>query len=139
MRTPFNADFLCDYLSEGPDDGMAGACRHLGVSTVAIYAWIRADAEFAERMEGARRDGLEAIMERTRLVARGVKGYSSGDPKRDKLIIDQDNKLASKWHPKRYGDKLEVEQTNRNANLDIPADMNVEDAARMYHDWIKQG
>ncbi len=36
---------------------------------------------------------------------------SSGDVQRDKLIIDTDLKLLSKWDNKRYGDKTQVEHS----------------------------
>lgn len=62
------------------------------------------------RMEAARADGADAIAHRLRATARGYSadkgGESSGDVRRDKLIVETDLKLLSKWHPKQYGERV---------------------------------
>jgi hypothetical protein len=50
--------------------------------------------------------GFDHIAVTMRDTARGL-GDSSGDVARDKLIVDTDFKLLSKWSPKKYGDKLQ--------------------------------
>lgn len=57
----------------------------------------------------------EILAERVRLVAMGEDGYSSGDLARDRLIIDTDMKLLSKWTPK-YADRI---TSDVNVNMQI--------------------
>lgn len=54
----------------------------------------------------AREIGYDAIANRARETARG-KGDSTKDVQRDKLIIETDLKLLSKWS-KRYNDRITV-------------------------------
>lgn len=122
-------------IAEGTD--MVEACEVLGLGASGrrqVYRRIARDAGFAEFMEAARVAGYEAIASRTRKVSRGVVGYSTGDWKRDQLVCKQDNWLLEKWHPKGYGQKLEVESTSRVANVAISDDPN--EAARQYSDLV---
>lgn len=75
-----------------------------------VHDWRKDDDEFSQRFARAREDGYDSIAFGMRDTARG-KGESTKDVQRDKLIIETDLKLLSKWDPKRYGDKLEVEAT----------------------------
>jgi hypothetical protein len=67
------------------------------------------DAEVSRVIARAREDGAQAIAFRARQTARGKKaedgGDSTGDVQRDKLIIETDLKLLSKWD-KRYADRV---------------------------------
>lgn len=74
-----------------------------------VCDWRHTFPEFETAYQRARDLGHDALAERTRRTARGLGpdqgGDSTGDVARDKLIIDQENKLLSKWSP-RYADKL---------------------------------
>lgn len=100
---------IVSRLSNG--EPMAVICRDDGFPTDrTVRNWILADEAFASAIAGARESGHDAIASRTRLTARGKTseegGDSTGDVQRDKLIIDTDLKLLSKWNPRRYGDKV---------------------------------
>lgn len=99
-------DEICERISQGMS--LAAICREGGMpSCQTVHRWREADVGFAARYARAREDGFEAIAHRLREIARG-RGESSGDLPRDKLIIDTDLKLLSKWAPRSYGDKIDV-------------------------------
>ena len=103
------ANTICERLSEG--EPMASICRDKampGVTTV--WEWTKSDETFSESIARARDAGFDAIATRARETARG-RGDSTDDVPRDKLIIETDLKLLSKWDPRRYGDKTTTEQT----------------------------
>ena len=53
------------------------------------------------------------------LVARGIEGHSTGDVQRDKLLIETDFKLLSKFNPKRWGDSTQLRHADADgAKLD---------------------
>lgn len=84
-----------------------------------VNVWRKRFPDFEEACLHARDDGFDAIAWRTRATARGKGpeegGDSTGDVQRDKLIIEQDNKLLSKWDVRRYGDRLQTE--NRTVSM----------------------
>lgn len=102
-------DEIVRRLSEG--EPLAAICRDEGMPSVrAVSDWRKAHPEFGERFQLARDDGHDAIAARMRATARGdgpdKGGDSKGDVQRDKLIIDTDFKLLSKWDPRRYGERM---------------------------------
>ena len=130
-----NDEMLADMISDGMD--LVEACEVLGLGASGrrqVHRRIQRDPLFAEFMEAARTAGYEVIASRTRKVTRGVEGFSTGDWKRDQLICKQDNWLLEKWHPKAYGQKLEVESVSKVANVAISDDPN--EAARQYSELV---
>lgn len=115
------ADDLFVWLSQGKT--LLAFCREPGrPSNVTIYNYIRSDPAIAERMEFGRQLGYEAIAEETLSIAdtpvEGSRTKQSEDgvevTREDmlghrKLQIETRLKLLAKWHPKKYGDKQEVE------------------------------
>lgn len=100
---------ICEQLSRGIP--LLEVCRAPGMpDATAVYAWAKRDEALAQRIACAREVGAEAIVERLRKTARGLKpdqgGESTGDVQRDKLIVDTDMRLLAKWFPQRYGDKV---------------------------------
>lgn len=127
------AQMLADYVSGGMP--LAEAMRTLGVGKTITYERIKNSARFAEMMELARDLGADQIACDIRHTARGAEGYSSGDVKRDKLIVETDLKLLAKWHPKKYGEKLEIEQ--KTASIAIPVGDDPIAAQRAYEELMK--
>lgn len=74
-----------------------------------VYEWAKKSPNLASAIARARDCGFDAIAENLREVAREGNG-STGDVQRDKLIIETDLKLLSKWNPKKYGDRQIVDQ-----------------------------
>lgn len=103
------ADEFIERLSAGEPKEAICRDEHMPSSRT-ITNWRSAHPVFGERFLQARDDGHDAIANRMRETARGRTaesgGDSTGDVQRDKLIIDTDFKLLSKWDPRRYGDSM---------------------------------
>ena len=124
---------ICDYVAGGMT--MVDACRTLGIPLRTNYSRLQANPKFRDMMEDARTNGYDVIAADVRRVARGEDGFSTGDSKRDRLVVETDLKLLSKWHPTRYGDKLQVEQ--KSATIAIPPSDDPIEAARAYEQFMK--
>lgn len=112
--TAGTADAICKRLSKG--EPLTQICRDEGMPAKrTVSDWRKAHKDFDEAFLEARDEGFDAIAARLRCTARGKisddGGDSTGDVQRDKLIIDTDLKLLSKWDPRRYGDKQTLEHT----------------------------
>jgi hypothetical protein len=108
-RTPEIIARIIAGLSDG--EPLTVICRQPGFPHPdKVREWQRADEKLSADIAGARIEGFNAIARRLRETARG-RGESTKDVARDKLIIDTDLKLLSKWDPKRYGDKIDVNAT----------------------------
>lgn len=142
------AQMIADYVSSGMT--MTAACATLGVVPRTIYDRIKASPRFAEMMEQARMDGYDAIADQVVQIAddtdndyeEGVDRF--GNPKlflnkehiqRSKLRAEVRMKLLAKWHPKKYGEKLEIEQ--KTATVAIPVGDDPIAAQRAYEDLMK--
>lgn len=113
---------ICRRISEG--ETLRAICRDEGMpSWRTVYDWIDEFPEFAARIERAREAGAEAIAQETFDIADDARndwmekfdqnGQSQGyvlngeHVQRSKLRIETRLKLLAKWHPKRYGEKIE--------------------------------
>jgi hypothetical protein len=103
--TPELLEEICDRLAKG--EPLAAICRddHMP-SDRTVRNWM-GRGDVSSDIARAREVGFDAIAARLRETARG-RGDSAQDVQRDKLIIETDLKLLSKWDPKRYGDKLAI-------------------------------
>lgn len=95
-------------------------------ATSAVREWRSTDAELYGNIACARELGFDAIAERTQEIARGTSVESTGDVQRDKLIIETDLKLLAKWDPKRYGDRIQVDATVKDARAMTDAEIDAE-------------
>lgn len=94
-------------------------CREKGMPTFyTVYDWMERDSEFDQRIARAREIGWESIAQECidiahderhdyALTKRGIV-FRETHVQRAKLQIETRLKLLSKWFPKRYGEKLEV-------------------------------
>ncbi len=115
------ADRIIVWISEG--NTLREFCRQEGTpSWRAVYEWIEKDPVFAARFARAREMGQDAIAEDTLHIidteAEVVTGESGGGARRDgahvswlKNRVEQRMKLLAKWNPKKYGDKVGVENS----------------------------
>lgn len=142
------AQLIADYVSSGMT--LTGACATMGVPVRTIYNRINASERFAALMEQARLDGYDAIADQVVKIADDTDNdYEEGtdrfgNPKlflnkehiqRSRLRADVRLKLLAKWHPKKYGDKLEIEQ--KSATVAIPVGDDPIAAQRAYEDLMK--
>lgn len=117
------ADEICRRLGEG--ETLRNICRdeHMPARRT-VYDWIDQFPEFAKQLEVARQIGADAIAEDCLRIADTTefgkvttkKGKStevkSGDMlEHRKLKIWTRLQLLAKWHPKKYGDKQQVEHS----------------------------
>lgn len=131
---------LCDYVAGKMP--LIRACDTLGVDRRAVYEAIEKDAEFRTAMEEARAIGYDAIAEEALEIADNATLDGDGKPnkewmQRSKLRVETRLKLLAKWHPKRYGEKLEVQSTN--TNVQIPVGNDPIEAAQAYEKYMRGG
>ncbi len=115
--TPELGQRILDLLADGVP--LSVICRMDGMPHRSkVHEWrAKYPDEFGAQYFEARDDGFDMIASRLPKIARGQaedldgSTLSSGDVQRDKLIIDTDLKLLSKWDNKRYGDKTQVEHS----------------------------
>lgn len=110
-------------LSTG--ETLRSICRdeHMPNYTI-VYGWMDADADIAQRIARARELGADAIAESILEIADdarndymesqddqgGVAYKLNGEHiQRSKLRAEMRLKLLAKWQPKKYGDKLELD------------------------------
>ncbi len=108
------ADEICAALEQGIN--LEEICRreHMPAAST-VHSWTAGNVasvppSFAIAIARAREVGYDAIAANCRDTARG-RGDSMQDVQRDKLIIETDLKLLAKWSPKKYGDRVAVDQT----------------------------
>jgi hypothetical protein len=113
------ADKIVARVSDG--EPLKTMCREPGMpSWRTVYDWIRDRPEFAAAMERARELGADAIAAECLEIADTpltgeeitIRGKSKEIRKGDmlghrKLQIETRLKLLAKWHPKKYGEKVE--------------------------------
>lgn len=132
------AQMLADYVSGGMP--MAQACRTLDLNLSTTYDRMTKSAAFAEMMNKARDAGYDMIAVDCLQIADHV--ADDGDQKpnkewiaRSKLRVETRLKLLAKWHPKKYGEKLEIEQ--KSASVAIPVGNDPIAAQRAYEALLK--
>lgn len=107
---PKTIELIATQLEEGIP--LAEICRQEGMpNTATVWKWEEEDESLKQRIARARKIGFDAIAANTRKIARGEEGFSSGDVQRDKMMIDTDLKLLSKWDSGRYGERVTQEHT----------------------------
>ena len=136
---------IADYVSTGMT--LIDACKTLGVSDRTVYDRIKANPKFCDMMERAREVGFDRMANecleiadddsedivQTRFGPKLNKEFVA----RSKLKIETRLKLLSKWHPKKYGEKLQIE--SKTATVSIPASDDPVAAQRAYEDLLKGG
>lgn len=127
------AEMLADYVAGGMT--LIDAVNTMGLAMRTTHRRIAENPEFAAMMNDARRIGADTIANNVRKVTRGEEGHSSGDVKRDRLIAETDLKLLAKWHPKEYGEKLEIE--SKTASVAVPVGDDPLAAVRAYETLLK--
>lgn len=116
--TPEIITEIAQRLAEG--EPLAEICRSQGMPNPStVWRWAQNDAVIAQVIAGAREDGEERITADIRKVARGIKGYTTGDVQRDKLVVDTDLKLLAKWNPKKYGERSETRLTSEEGGFHV--------------------
>lgn len=118
--TPQTADAIIEWIAEGKP--LREFCRQDGTpGWRTVYDWLEREPEFSARFARARDMGADAIAEEALEIAdtpvEGVRretGGKDGDKEvyedmlgHRKLQVETRLKLLAKWHPKKYGDKID--------------------------------
>lgn len=111
---------ICAALAEGTPASIVHRKHPEFPRRETVWLWRQHNPEVERRITQAREDGWDMIAWRCRAVAAGDESAgSSGDVKRDKLIVETDLKLLAKWDPKRYGDRVQVDGTMKHEATDM--------------------
>lgn len=124
---------------------LKSACGVVGIGYSTVFFKIGANPKFKERMEEARSAGYEILAEECLEIAdetafdttETARGMSANKEwmQRSKLRVETRLKLLAKWHPKKYGEKLEIEQ--KTATVAIPTSNDPIEAQRQYEALMK--
>lgn len=96
---------LLDRTSEG--EPLTKVCSDKRMpSRASVYSWLESDKEFAGRFHAARARGIHALAEECLEIA-DVKAVDAVEVADKRLRIDTRLRLAGKWLPKEYGDKID--------------------------------
>lgn len=118
LCTPAVEEALLNWLYEG--GSIAAFCRQPGMpSRRRIDDWKEEDPEFARRLARAREASADVLVELGQDIAdEGARDLFGADVQWAKLRIEQLNKRAACYDPKRYGQK---QQTDVNVNITLDA------------------
>lgn len=138
-RPSKRTDDVVERILEGLASGktLTSLCEPADMPTVrAFYDWMEKDQELSSRFARAREKGYDVIADECLKIAdmtaldtieteQGKEIPNSEWIARSRLRVDTRLKLLAKWSPKKYGDKLEVEQLHRTVlNVEIGGDAN---------------
>lgn len=111
--TPEIAQHICDRIADG--EPLRQICREEGMPAWrTVYQWLAAHDDFYARFMRARDIGCDAIAEDSMAIVdeppeRGPDGkVDPGWVNLQRIRAEHRLKLLAKWHPKRYGDKVDV-------------------------------
>jgi hypothetical protein len=126
------SDLICEGIAEGKS--LKRICEGPNMPQPrAVYRWIRENPEFKHNYENAKEDQADAFVEEMRDTS------LSADPENvqvARLQIDVMKWTASKFKQKRYGDKLQTDNTNRNLDVDSLTDEELDAKLRQLNDSI---
>ena len=103
-------------------DGMTktAACEVLDLPKETVASWIANDEEFAVRWRRARIEQVHTMVDRMLEIAE-EEVDSMEQVQRNKLRIETQKWVVSKWAPRLYGEKLKEDHTQQQAVILLPA------------------
>lgn len=104
---------LCDRLVSG--ETQTSICKSIGITKGSLRRWIALDAERQARVNEARIGAAEAYADIAYDLLKASKNAFELSVNRE--LSSHLRWQASKADPRRYGDKLQVDQTNTVINL----------------------
>lgn len=113
-------DTICERLSDG--ESLRDICKHDDMPNKAtVFRWLANDAKLSDQYARAREEQADVLFDECLSIAdqydQAAEKLEGGTDhiQRAKLRIDTRKWMAGKLRPKKYGDKLEVEQHVFNA------------------------
>jgi hypothetical protein len=112
MAIDFEDDVVAELLKRTEEaEPLTQICQDPKMpSRASIYSWLEADAEFAGRFRAARARGVHALAEECLEIADG-KAADAVEVANKRVRIDTRLRLAGKWLPSIYGDKIDVKHS----------------------------
>lgn len=101
---------LLDRLADGKK-ALSALCDELGIGRRTVYDRIERDPDFAQRYKSRRAIGVRAIIDDCLTIA-DEPATTEIEIKNKRVRIDTRLRLAGKWSPKEFGEKVEL--TGRN-------------------------
>ena len=98
------ADTICERMANG--ESLRSICREIGLLPSTVIMWMNHNKAFFEQYAQARQKQADSYADMILDEA-----FNSHDAQIGRLRVDALKWVASKLAPKRYGDKVEVEQT----------------------------
>lgn len=98
------ADTICERMANG--ETMRSICREIDIPPSTVIEWTMNNKAFSEQYTQARHKQADSYADMILDEA-----FNSHDAQIGRLRVDALKWVASKLAPKRYGDKVEVEQT----------------------------
>lgn len=98
------ADTICERIANG--ETLRAVCRDIQLAPSTVIEWTFTNKPFSEQYAHARQKQADAWAD---MVVE--EAFNSHDAAIGRLRVDALKWVASKLAPKRYGDKVEVEQT----------------------------
>lgn len=115
---------ICDGLAKS-SNGLHYFCNEFGISPFTFYEWIKNDKELSNKYAYARDVQAEYLADQIIKLADDKTGDlvdsefgqqgNAANVQRSRLQVEARKWIAAKLKPKKYGDKVEVEQ-NVNVN-----------------------
>jgi hypothetical protein len=106
---------------------LAALGRELGFHPTKWGEWCRADEALGIAYAQARETGQDVIADEVMQIIDSVPAQSE-EIQRAKLRAEMRLKLLAKWNPKRYGDRLSTELSNKEGET-LKVDSNVDNVA----------
>lgn len=123
------ADLICESLSDGKS--LKEICLPAEMPTRStVYRWLSIHAEFSDMYARAREEQAETLADEIISIAdethndhmindKGNEVVNSEAIARSRLKVDARKWVAAKLKPRKYGDKLQTENTNTNLNTEL--------------------
>lgn len=106
---------ICELIATS-NKSMSTICNEVGISYSTHISWLRLYEDYVHKYARAKEDQADFLAEEMLTIS----DHTSEDHtpftganviQRDRLRVDTRKWIASKLKPKKYGDKLDVEQT----------------------------
>ncbi len=123
------ATSICEQICTS-SKSLRTICEGLDISVASVLTWLRDKPEFLAQYTRAKEEQADYMIEEMidiaddgsndlMTVTKGDASYEMENKEvtnRSKLRVETRKWIASKLKPKKYGDKLDVNQTNTNVN-----------------------
>ena len=115
---------ICVQLAQGIP--LTDICRQPGYpAALTVLEWQRDDPDFAQAIVRARDAGGDKIAEDALRIA----DDKTEDPASRRVRVETRLRLLAKWHPKRYGDRIDV--TSGGEKLEASDGLSLQQAAKL--------